>query len=101
MKKLEQLSTMQFFKKSVGEHPKFQKLCNRVKYFKETQKGADLMCQNIEEYVAEKVKQNEVKMATRLLESGVSVDLVAKSTSTLTYDFIVELSKRTVVPDSI
>ena len=46
-------------------------------------------------------KQPEIKMATNLLENGVSVDLVAKSAPTLTYDFIAELSKKILRPSSI
>ena len=41
------------------------------------------MCQVVEEYAAEKTKQTEIKMATNLLENGVSVDLVDKSAPTL------------------
>ena len=59
------------------------------------------MCQVVEEYTAEKTKQTEIKMATNLLENGVSVDLVAKSAPTLTYDFIAELSKKILRPSSI
>ena len=41
---------MQYFKKSAGVHQKFQKLSNRVQYFKESQKGATEMCELVEEY---------------------------------------------------
>ena len=92
---------MQYFKKSVGKHPKFPKTCNRVDYFKRTQEGAALMCKVVEEYAAEKTKQTEIKMATNLLENGASVDLVAKSAPTLTYEFIAELSKKILQPSSI
>lgn len=33
---------MQYFKKSVGEHKNFQKLCERVKFFKESQKWVSI-----------------------------------------------------------
>ena len=41
---------MQYFKKSTGVHQKFQKLSNRVQYFKESQKGVTEMCELVEEY---------------------------------------------------
>ena len=47
-------------KKSSGEHEKFQNLCNRVKYYKESQKGVDEMCQLVEEYAKEKFKEPEI-----------------------------------------
>lgn len=47
---------MQYFKKSVGEHQKFIKLCNRVKYFKENPKGVQVMCQAVQEYAEEYAK---------------------------------------------
>ena len=47
-------------KKSSGEHEKFQDLCNRVKYYKESQKGVDEMCQLVEEYAKEKFKEPEI-----------------------------------------
>lgn len=59
------------------------------------------MCKVVEEYAAEKTKQMEIKMATNLLKNGVSVDLIAKSAPTLTYDFIAELSKKILQPNSI
>ena len=59
------------------------------------------MCRVVEEYTAEKTKQTEIKMTTNLLENGASVDLVAKSAPTLTYDFIAELSKKILRPSSI
>lgn len=114
---------MQYFKKSIGEHRNFQKLCNRVKYLKETQEGVSDMCKLVEdyakeyaikyakehvseyavdyakeyakEYADEQVKQKDSQTAANLLQNGVSVDIVAKSIPTLTYDFILELSKKT------
>jgi hypothetical protein len=54
---------MQYFKKSVGEHENFMKLCKRVKYFKESQEGVASMCQVLEEYAAEKVKAKDIQTA--------------------------------------
>ena len=52
---------MQYFKKSVGQNPKFPKTCSRVNFFKKTKEGASIMCQVVEEYAAEKTKQTEIK----------------------------------------
>ena len=52
---------MQYFKKSVGQNPKFPKTCSRVDFFKKTKEGASIMCQVVEEYAAEKTKQTEIK----------------------------------------
>jgi predicted transposase/invertase (TIGR01784 family) len=103
---------MQYFKKSVGEHKNFMKLCNRVKYFKESQKGVSVMCQVVEEYAksyaeeymknyAEEytkryIEENEKKLKTtaiNLLKKGVSVDIVAESIPDLSRELIEELSK--------
>ena len=43
-------SSGDYFKKSTGVHQKFQKLSNRVQYFKESQKGVTEMCELVEEY---------------------------------------------------
>jgi len=97
---------MQYFKKSTGEHQNFLKLCNRVKYFKETQKGVSTMCELVENYAAEKVKQaveqavkdterqKDLENAASFLKNGVGIDIVAKSIPTLTYDCIVELNEK-------
>jgi hypothetical protein len=81
---------MQYFKKSVGEHEKFMKLCKRVKYFKESQEGVSNMCQVMEDYVKEK----DIQTATNLLKNGVSVSLVANSISTLTQKDVEELNRK-------
>lgn len=88
---------MQYFKQSVGEHANFQKLCNRVKYFKETQEGASIMCQVVEDYT----RQREIQTAINLLKNGVSIDIIAKSMPTLTYDLIVQLNEELVQQDTV
>lgn len=91
---------MQFFKRSVGEHKNFQKLSNKVKYFKESQKGVIEMCQLVEEYAEEKakvaVKEEAIKTAMNLLKNGVSVELIAKSIPSLSVDLIRELQKQLI-----
>ncbi|MGN0485061.1 MAG: PD-(D/E)XK nuclease family transposase [Lachnospiraceae bacterium] len=85
---------MQYFKQSIGEHTKFQKLCNRVKYFKESQKGVSDMCQIVEEYATKKVQQRDIEIATELLKNGASIDIIVNSIPSLTREFILDLSKK-------
>ncbi len=88
---------MQYFKESVGQHQNFRKLCNRVKYFKEDQKGVQDMCQAVQEYATEYAKEyakkEHIQTATNLLLNGASVDLIAKSIPSLSRQFLTELSK--------
>jgi hypothetical protein len=81
---------MQYFKKSVGEHENFMKLCNRVKYFKESQEGVANMCQVMEDYVKEK----DIQTATNFLRNGASVSLVVNSMPNLTLKDVEELSRK-------
>lgn len=59
------------------------------------------MCQTVEDYVAEKVKQIEIQMASNCLKNGIPVDIVAKSIPSLSYEFIMGLSKKILPPDDI
>jgi hypothetical protein len=81
---------MQYFKKSVGEHENFMKLCKRVKYFKESQEGVASMCQVLEDYVKEK----DTQTAINLLKNGVSVSIVVNSIPTLNQDEVEDLSRK-------
>ena len=92
---------MQYFKKSVGQNPKFPKTCSRVDYFKKTKEGASIMCKLVEDYAAEKLRQAEIQTASNFLKNGVSVDIVAKSIPSLTREFIVELSKKILQPNNV
>ncbi len=87
---------MQFFEKSIGEHQKFRKLSERVKYFKESQEGAAEMCELVEEYakryaeeeVKKAVGESEIKVAMNLLKNGASIELVVKSLPSLSEQFV-------------
>lgn len=81
---------MQYFKKSIGEHENFQKLCNRVKYYKESQKGVDEMCQLVEDYAKEMLMDSIIN----LLKNGVSVDVIAKSMPNIPRKVIEELNEQ-------
>ena len=113
---------MQYFKNSVGEHQNFMKLCNRVRYFKEDQKGVQIMCQAVQEYAvnyareyaekyakeyaekyakeyaAEATQRESIQTAINFLKNGASVDLIAQSIPSLSRQFIVELSKQLQQP---
>lgn len=98
---------MQYFKESVGEHQKFQKLSKRVQYFKKSQEGVNEMCELVEEYaknyaeeyakkyVEEEVKkavsETETKTALNMLKNGASVELVVKFIPSLSEQFVKEL----------
>jgi hypothetical protein len=85
---------MQYFKKSVGEHEKFMKLCKRVKYFKESQEGVSNMCQVMEDYMAMRLKEKDIQMATNFLKNGASVSIIVNSIPTLTQKDVEELSRK-------
>jgi hypothetical protein len=89
---------MQYFKKSIGEHNKFMKLCNRVKFFKEAQEGVTWMCKELEEYTNkrtnEKVRETNIQTAENLLKNGASIELVANSIPSLTHDDVVRISQQ-------
>ena len=50
------------------------------------------MCQTVEDYAAEKVKQIEIQIASNCLKNGIPVDIVAKSIPSLSH------SKRQMQP---
>lgn len=85
---------MQYFKKSIGEHENFQKLCNRVKYYKESQKGVDEMCQLVEDYAKEKIRESKIDIIVSLLKNGASVDLIATSMPDIPRTMIEELKEQ-------
>lgn len=89
---------MQYFKNTAGENRKFPKLSNRVKYFKESQKGANAMTQTFEEYmqktITERMTEHDREMAKNFLQNGVSVELVRKSIPTLSPDDIEKLNEQ-------
>lgn len=87
---------MQYFKNTTGANSKFPKLSNRVKYFKESQEGADTMTQAVEEYFNKRISEHDKETARSLLLNGVSVDLIQKSIPTLPLDFIEKLNMQLI-----
>ena len=92
---------MQYFKNSTGEHENFMNLCNRVKYFKESQKGVSEMCQLVEDYAKEyaeeyakkRIKENNIASITMLLKNGASLELVQKSFHDFTFEEVEKIQK--------
>ena len=88
---------MQYFKNSTGEHENFMNLCNRVKYFKESQKGVSEMCQLVEDYAEEyakkRIKENNIASITMLLKNGASLELVQKSFPDFTFEEVEKIQK--------
>lgn len=89
---------MQYFKNTDGENSKFPKLSNRVKYFKESQEGADSMSDIVEEYfqkrMAKEMAEQMTETAKSFLRNGASVELVKKSIPSLSLEFIEELHEQ-------
>lgn len=85
---------MQYFKKTKGENSKFPRLSERVKYFKESQEGANAMSQTFEEYVQERLDEKMAETAKTFLQNGASIELVRKSIPTLSADVIEELNEQ-------
>lgn len=56
---------MQYFKTSVGTNEKFEKLCNRVEYFKHEREGVKVMATLFEQYVAEERAEEREKSLKR------------------------------------
>ena len=85
---------MQYFKNTEGENRKFPRLSNRVKYFRESQKGENYMALAFDEYVQKTITEHDKELARNLLQNGASSELVRKSIPTLSPDDIEELSEQ-------
>lgn len=69
---------MQYFKDSNGEHENFMKLCNRVKYFKESKEGVSEMCQLVEDYAKEYAKESKIENIILLFKNGGTTEMALK-----------------------
>lgn len=54
------------------------------------------MYESVDEYVEEKVKKAEIKIAVNCLKNGISINLISKSIPTLSLEQIEELQKKLV-----
>lgn len=81
---------MQYFKTSVGTNEKFEKLCNRVEYFKHEREGVKVMATLFDEYVAEEKAVEGIKGIVKMCRKfGQSYD-VAKASALEEYPDIAE-----------
>jgi len=64
---------MQFFKKSSGMNKKFEKLCDRVDYFKQEKEGVKIMATLFEQYVAEERAEERAEEQKRGIRSTVKM----------------------------
>lgn len=64
---------MQYFKTSVGTNEKFEKLCNRVEYFKHEREGVKVMATLFEQYVAEERAEERAESLKRGIRSTVKM----------------------------
>lgn len=85
---------MQYFRNSNGEHEKFRNLCNRVKFFKESKKGVNEMCQLVEDYAKEKIQESLKNTVINLLKNGASVELIVASMPEVPRETIEKLNEQ-------
>ena len=87
---------MQYFKDSNGEHENFMKLCNRVKYFKESKEGVSEMCQLVEDYAKEYNKNSDIQKIIILFKNGGTMDLALKMFSNFSVEEIEKIQKESL-----
>ena len=90
---------MQYFKTTKGANSKFPRLSKRVRYFKESQEGADNMSDVVEKYFQKRMTEHDKETAKTFLQNGVSVELVRKSIPTLSEDDIEELNEQLMLAE--
>jgi hypothetical protein len=62
----------------------------------ESQEGVAQMCQALEDYSEKKLKEKYVVIASNLLKSGVSVDVIANAIPEFKRDDIIKLNQQIV-----
>ena len=78
---------MRIFKeKDTYNFKKFPKVSERKKQFKENEGGSDKMCDLVENYAKERVKQAEKENALKLFQNGADYKLVRASIASLSDD---------------
>ncbi|MCI9390743.1 MAG: Rpn family recombination-promoting nuclease/putative transposase [Lachnospiraceae bacterium] len=94
---------MQYFKTTKGANSKFPRLSKRVRYFKESQEGADNMSDVVEKYFQERIAaemaEHDKETAKTFLRNGASVGLVQRSIPTLSADDIEELNEQLMLAE--
>ena len=71
----------------------YKDLADRVGYYKDVERGENDMCEIMEELY----KESEIEIATKLLDKGVSIDIINESLSTLSKETIENLAKKVKV----
>jgi hypothetical protein len=71
---------MQYFKNSNGTNDKFQRISNRVNYFKECKEGVQIMCELVEDYTKERTKDIIINMIKKGISSKDILDCIPSFT---------------------
>lgn len=83
---------MRCFKQEIVNNPKFPKLSERVRFFKEKQGGENNMCELIEEYAKEYAQEERNKLIVRMLRSGATYEMIAAACE-MSVEAVKELEK--------
>lgn len=81
---------MQYFKTSVGVNKKFERLCNRVDYFKHEREGVKVMATLFDEYVAEEKTVEGIKAIVKMCHKFGQSYEIAKASALEEYPDIAE-----------
>jgi hypothetical protein len=100
---------MQYFKNSNGTNDKFQRISNRVNYFKECKEGVQIMCELVDNYakeyakeyvkeyadtkVKEAKKETSLQIVINMIKNGISDELIEKSVPSFSLEEIKLLSQ--------
>ena len=86
-----------FLEKDSFDNPHFPKLSNKVRYFKNTEKGRVEMCQIVEEYAKEyakdAIRETIINIAIAMLKKGEDVEDISEYTG-LSHDEILEIQEK-------
>ena len=97
---------MQYFRKTEGIHPKFEKLSRRVQYYKEQKEGVGSMSDVVEEYAKKyakeyakrEIKETQKESAIRLFREGASLEMAGRVMPELSKKELEELQKQALEP---
>ncbi|MBQ2014236.1 MAG: hypothetical protein II242_03550, partial [Peptococcaceae bacterium] len=84
---------MNYMVDSNGYHPVFKKLSQKVQYFKESQKGVNEMGNVFEEYHNERMNEELLAAAEKMLHEGLSLETIARILPSLSTETLLQLQK--------
>ena len=84
---------MNYMADSNGYHPVFKKLSKKVQYFKESQKGVNEMGNVFEEYHNERMNEELLATAEKMLHEGLSLETIARILPSLSTETLSQLQK--------